>query len=216
MVVRIAVGGFIRGGPYHSQCIEALYAHTPGWHIVFPSNAIDAKGLIKTAVRSDDPVLFLEHKGLYRQVYTKGLEPDADYLVPFGKSKVVSQGTDLTVVTWGRGVPMTQQALSKMGDDAPSVEVLDLRSIVPLDQEGILESVRRTGKVLVVHEDSVFMGFGAEIVAQIAASVFEHLDAPVQRVGAEDCFVPFASNLEAAVLPSVDGIVEAIRELAAY
>ena len=216
MVVRIAVGGYIRGGPYHSQCIEALYAHTPGWHIVFPSNAIDAKGLIKTAVRSDDPVLFLEHKGLYRQVYTKGLEPDADYLIPFGKSKVVSHGTDLTVVTWGRGVPMTQQALSKMGDDAPSVEVLDLRSIVPLDQEGILESVRRTGKALVVHEDSVFMGFGAEIVAQIAASAFEYLDAPVQRVGAVDCFVPFAPNLEAAVLPSVDGIVQAIQELAAY
>ncbi len=183
---------------------------------MFPSNAVDAKGLIKTAVRSDDPVLFLEHKGLYRQVYTKGLEPDADYLIPFGKSRVVSQGTDLTVVTWGRGVPMTHQAISKMGDDAPSVEVLDLRSIVPLDQEGILESVRRTGKVLVVHEDSVFMGFGAEIVAQIAASAFEHLDAPVRRVGAEDCFVPFAPNLETAVLPSVDGIVEAIRELVAY
>lgn len=216
MVVRVAVGGYIRGGPYHSQCIEALYAHTPGWHIVFPSNAIDAKGLIKTAVRSDNPVLFLEHKGLYRQVYTKGLEPDADYLIPFGKSKVVSQGTDLTVVTWGRGVPMTQQALSRMGDDAPSVEVLDLRSIVPLDLEGILDSVRRTGKALVVHEDSVFMGFGAEIVAQIAALAFEHLDAPVERVGAEDCFVPFAANLEAAVLPSVDGIVEAIRRTASY
>ena len=216
MVVRIAVGGYIRGGPFHSQCVEALYAHTPGWKIVFPSNASDAKGLIKTAVRADDPVLFLEHKGLYRQVYTKSLEPDEEYLVPLGVARVVRPGDDMTVITWGRSVHLTQQALSKLGDAAPSAEVIDLRTMVPLDEESIYRSVRRTGKALVVHEDSVFMGFGAEVVAGIADSCFESLDAPVGRVGAQHCFVPFAPNLEAAVLPSVDQVAQAIEALATY
>jgi len=216
MVVRIAVGGFIRGGPFHSQCIEALYAHTPGWLIAFPSNATDAKGLIKTACRLDDPVLFLEHKGLYRQVYTKGMEPDPDYLVPFGRARVVKEGSDLTIVSWGRAVHMVNQALAKMGDGAPSVELVDLRTIVPLDQETIHESIRKTGKALIVHEDSVFMGFGAELAARIADEAFEYLDAPVKRVGALDSFVPFAPNLEAAVLPSVESIEAAIRDMAAY
>jgi 2-oxoisovalerate dehydrogenase E1 component len=216
MVVRIAVGGYIRGGPYHSQCVEAIYAHTPGWRIVFPSNAADAKGLLKTAIRCDDPVLFLEHKGLYRQVYSKSPEPDPDYRIPFGAARVVQPGDDLTVVTWGSAVHRTVQALQRLGDEAPSVEILDLRTIVPLDEEAILASVGKTGKALVVHEDGVFMGFGAEVAARIAAGAFEHLDAPVRRVGALDCFVPFAGNLEAAVLPSTDGIGAAIRELAAY
>ena len=215
MVVRIAVGGYIRGGPFHSQCLEAIYAHTPGWKIVFPSNAADAKGLLKTAIRGDDPVLFLEHKGLYRQVYTKSLEPDADYMVPFGVAGKVQEGSDLTVITWGSSVNRTIQALRKIGPEA-SVEVLDLRTMVPLDEEGILASVRKTGKALVVHEDSVFMGFGSEVVSRIADAAFEHLDAPVRRVGAKDCFVPFASNLEAAVLPSVEEITEVIRDLLAY
>jgi 2-oxoisovalerate dehydrogenase E1 component len=216
MVIRIAVGGFIRGGPYHSQCVEALYAHTHGWLIAFPSNAADAKGLIKTACRLDDPVLFLEHKGLYRQVYTKAPEPDADYLVPFGRARVAREGTDLTVVAWGRTVHMVVQALQKLGDAAPSAEIIDLRTIVPLDEEAVVESIRKTGRAIVVHEDSVFMGFGAELAARIADEAFEYLDAPVRRVGAQDSFVPFAPNLEAAVLPSVDQIADALRELAAY
>jgi 2-oxoisovalerate dehydrogenase E1 component len=216
LVVRVAVGGYIRGGPYHSQCVEAVYAHTPGWYIAFPSNAQDAKGLLKTAIRADDPVLFLEHKGLYRQVFTKSLEPDADYLIPFGSARRVQEGNDLTVITWGSAVNRTVQALAKLGSEAPSTEILDLRTIVPWDQERVLESVRRTGKALVVHEDSVFMGFGAEVAAVIAAQAFDHLDAPVRRFGALDCFVPFAPNLETAVLPSVDGIAAALRDLASY
>jgi 2-oxoisovalerate dehydrogenase E1 component len=216
LVVRIAVGGYIRGGPYHSQCVEAVYAHTPGWYIAFPSNAQDAKGLLKTAIRAEDPVLFLEHKGLYRQVFTKSLEPDADYLIPFGSARQVQPGTDLTVITWGSAVNRTVQALAKLGSEAPSAEILDLRTIVPWDQERVLESVRRTGKALIVHEDSVFMGFGAEVAAVIAAQAFEHLDAPVRRVGALECFVPFAGNLETAVLPTVEGIAAALRDLASY
>jgi 2-oxoisovalerate dehydrogenase E1 component len=216
MVVRVAVGGYIRGGPYHSQCIEALYAHTPGWYIAFPSNAADAKGLIKTACRLDDPILFLEHKGLYRQVYTKAPEPAEDYLIPFGKARVAREGEALTVVAWGRTVHMVNQALTKLGDEAPSVEMIDLRTIVPLDMETVLESVRKTGKALVVHEDAVFMGFGAELAARIADESFEYLDAPVRRVGALDSFVPFAPNLEATVLPSVEGIAREIADLAAY
>jgi len=216
LVVRIAVGGYIRGGPYHSQCVEAVYAHTPGWYIAFPSNAQDAKGLLKTAIRAEDPVLFLEHKGLYRQVFTKSLEPDADYLIPFGSARQVQPGTDLTVITWGSAVNRTVQAVAKLGSEAPSAEILDLRTIVPWDQERVLESVRRTGKALIVHEDSVFMGFGAEVAAVIAAQAFEHLDAPVRRVGALECFVPFAGNLETAVLPTVEGIAAALRDLASY
>ncbi len=216
MVVRVAVGGYIRGGPYHSQCVEALYAHTPGWLIAFPSNAADAKGLIKTACRLDDPVLFLEHKGLYRQVFTKSPEPDADYLVPFGKARRVSEGTEITVVSWGRTVHMVSQALTRMGAEAPSVDLIDLRTLVPLDMEAVLESVRRTGRALVVHEDSVFMGFGAELAARIAAEGFEYLDAPVRRVGALDSFVPFAPELESTVLPSVEGIGKEMADLVAY
>ena len=216
MVVRAAVGGYIRGGPYHSQCIEAMYAHTPGWRIVFPSNAADAKGLIKTAIRSDDPVLFLEHKGLYRQVYSKSLEPDADYMIPLGKARVMQEGSDLTVVSWGSSLHRTEQALQQLGDGAPSTEIIDLRTIMPYDEETVLNSIAKTGRALIVHEDAVFMGFGAEVAARIADGAFEHLDAPIRRVGAKECFVPFAGNLEAEVLPSVDDIAGAIRDLASY
>ena len=218
MVVRVAVGGFIRGGPFHSQSPETLYAHTPGWYVAYPSNAADAKGLIKTACRMDDPVLFFEHKGLYRQVYTKAPEPGPDYVIPFGKARVVKAGTDLTVVAWGRTVHMAQQALGQLAADGgePSVEVIDLRTIVPLDIETVLDSARRTGKVLVAHEAPIFAGMGAEVAARVADAAFESLDAPVRRVAARDCFVPFAPNLEAAVLPSVEQIAAAMRELLAY
>ena len=218
MVVRVAVGGYIRGGPFHSQSPETLYAHTPGWYVAYPSNAADAKGLIKTACRMDDPVLFFEHKGLYRQVYTKAPEPGPDYVIPFGKARVVRSGTDLTVVAWGRTVHMAQQALGQLAADGgePSVEVIDLRTIVPLDIETVLDSARRTGKVLVAHEAPIFAGMGAEVAARVADAAFESLDAPVRRVAARDCFVPFAPNLEAAVLPSVEQIAAAMRELLAY
>ncbi len=218
MVVRIATGGYIRGGPFHSQSPETLYAHTPGWLIAYPSNAADAKGLIKTACRMDDPVLFFEHKGLYRQVYTKSPEPDADYLLPFGKARIVRPGNDLTLVAWGRTVHMAQQAIGQLaaGGAEPSVEIIDLRTIVPLDMETVLDSVRRTGKALVAHEAQMFLGTGAEIAACIADAAFESLDAPVRRVAAKDSFVPFAPSLETAVLPSVEQIATAIRELIDY
>jgi len=219
MVVRVAVGGYIRGGPFHSQTPETLYAHTPGWYLAYPSNAADAKGLIKTACRMDDPILFFEHKGLYRQVYTKTPEPGPDYLVPFGKARIVRQGDDLTVIAWGRTVHMVQQALSQVGGETgrePSVEVIDLRTIVPMDIEAVLRSVTRTGKAIVAHEAPVFAGMGAEVAARIGDLAFESLDAPVRRVGAKDSFVPFAPNLEAAVLPGVEEIARAIRELLEY
>jgi 2-oxoisovalerate dehydrogenase E1 component len=163
-------------------------------------------------------VIFFEHKGLYRQVYSKTPEPDADYLLPFGSARVVRPGDDLTVVAWGRAVHMVQQALGLLAGDgaAPSVDVIDLRTIVPLDVETVLSSVRRTGRALVVHEAPLFAGMGAEIAAQIADGAFEALDAPVRRVGARDCFVAFAPDLEAAILPSIEGIAGAIRELLMY
>ncbi len=219
MVVRVAVGGYIRGGPFHSQSPETLYAHTPGWYLAYPSNAADAKGLIKTACRMEDPVLFFEHKGLYRQVYTKTPEPGPDYLIPFGKARIVRPGDDLTVVAWGRTVHMVHQALGQMTSDGrgePSVEIIDLRTLVPMDIETVLQSVARTGRVLVAHEAPLFAGMGAEVAARIADGAFESLDAPIRRVGALDSFVPFAPNLEAAVLPSVEQIARAMRELLEY
>jgi 2-oxoisovalerate dehydrogenase E1 component len=218
MVVRVAVGGYIRGGPFHSQTPESLYAHTPGWYLAYPSTAADAKGLIKTACRLDDPVLFFEHKGLYRQVYTKSPEPDADYLIPFGRARIVRPGDELTVIAWGRTVHLVLQALGQLAKEGrePSVDLIDLRTIVPMDMETVLDSVRRTGRALVAHEAPLFGGMGADVAARIADEAFEFLDAPVRRIGAQDCFVPFAPNLEAAVLPSMDGIASAIRDLLAY
>ncbi len=216
MVVRVACGGYIRGGPFHSQCVESLYAHTPGWLIAYPSNASDAKGLIKTACRMDDPVLFFEHKGLYRQVYSKGVEPDADFLLPFGKCRITRPGTDATVVTWGSGVVRCERAADALKEEGHSIEVIDLRTLVPWDVEGVIGSVRRTGKAIVVHEAIMTGGLGADIAARIADEAFDHLDGPVRRVTAKDSFVPFAPALESYVLPSQDQVTSAIRELAQY
>jgi len=216
MVVRMATGGYIRGGPFHSQCPETLYIHTPGWYVAYPSNAADAKGLMKTACRMDDPVIFFEHKGLYRQVFSKSLEPDADYLIPFGKGKVVQPGTDMTAITWGSGVVRCQRAAAELERDGFSVEVIDLRTLVPLDEELVLASVRKTGKAIVVHEAQRNNGFGGEIAARIAEACFESLDAPVRRVAAKDCFPPYAPSLEAAILPSQEDVTEAMRALSRW
>ena len=216
MVVRMATGGYIRGGPFHSQCPETLYLHTPGWYIVYPSNAADAKGLMKTACRIDDPVIFFEHKGLYRQVFSKSPEPDADYLIPFGKAKVVQPGTDLTAITWGSGVVRCQRAAAELARDGFSVEVIDLRTLVPLDEELIFSSVRKTGKAIVVHEAQLNNGFGGEVAARIADACFDALDAPVRRCAAKDCFPPYAPSLEAAILPQQEDVTAAIRALAAW
>jgi 2-oxoisovalerate dehydrogenase E1 component len=167
----------------------------------------------------DDPILFFEHKGLYRQVYTKTPEPGPDYLIPFGKARIVRQGNDLTIVAWGRTVHMVQQALSQVAGlegGEPSADLIDLRTIVPMDVDAVLASVARTGRALVVHEAPLCAGMGAEVAAIIADRAFEHLDAPVRRVAAQDSFVPFAPNLEAAVLPSVEQIARAIKELLEY
>ena len=206
MVVRIAVGGYIKGGPWHSANVEAFFAHIPGWYVVYPSCAEDAKGLIKAAARSKDPVIFLEHKGLYRRVQAKTPEPDADYVVPFGKGAIRREGKDLTVVTWGSTVYMALELARQMEKDGVSLEVIDLRSIVPLDEDLIYQSVRKTSRVMIAHEDTLTAGFGAEVAARIAENCIGSLDGPVVRVAARDTFVPSAPNLELAVLPSVAGL----------
>ena len=216
MVVRMATGGYIRGGPFHSQSPETLYAHTPGWLIAYPSNAADAKGLVKTACRMDDPVIFFEHKGLYRQVFSKSPEPGPDYLLPFGKARVVHPGSDLTAITWGSGVIRCVRAAAELEKQGFSVEVIDLRTIIPFDEEAIAESVRKTGRAIVVHEANLTLGFGAEVAARIADTCFPDLDAPVRRLAAKDCFPPYAGSLEAAVLPSQDDVTRAILDLARW
>lgn len=217
-VIRIPVGGYISGGCYHSQNIESTFAHFPGLYIVYPSNATDAKGLLKTAIRGKDPVLFLEHKGLYRQVYAKGAEGDKDYLTPLGKAKIVTPGEHLTIVTYGALVQKSILAARKLQEeDSVSVEVIDLRSIVPLDMQTIKESVSKTGRVLIAHEDVKFMGFGAEISAQISEECFTMLDAPVKRLGMKNvAAVPHSPVLEAITLPQNDDVLRAAREILSF
>jgi 2-oxoisovalerate dehydrogenase E1 component len=216
LVVRMATGGYIKGGPFHSQCPESLFLHTPGWYVAYPSNAADAKGLIKTACRMDDPVIFFEHKGLYRQVYSKSPEPDAGYLIPFGRASVARQGDDLTAITWGSGVIRCLRAAEALEKEGLSVEVLDLRTLLPLDEEAIHASVRKTGRAIVVHEAILTGGFGGEIAARISDRCFTDLDAPVRRLGAKDCFPPYAASLEAVVLPSQGEVTAALRSLARW
>jgi 2-oxoisovalerate dehydrogenase E1 component len=211
LVVRMACGGRIKGGPFHSQCVEALYAHTPGWYVVFPSNAEDAKCLIKTAARCDDPVLFLEHKRLYRHISAKAREPNADYLIPFGKGRLRREGNAATIVTWGATVYTALEIADEF-----DLEVIDLRSIVPMDDELVFNSVKKTNRALVLHEDSLTLGWGAEVVARIAANCFDHLDAPVLRVAAKDSFVGSAVSLEEEVLPSVEDLRQQVTTLLKY
>ena len=216
MVIRVPVGGYIHGGLCHSQNIEACFGHMPGFLIALPSNAADAKGLLKTAIRMQDPVLFLEHKALYRAAGARTPEPDADYLLPFGKACITRQGSDLTIVTYGMMVHKALSAARMLEKEGVSVEVIDLRTIVPLDTETILASVRKTNRALVVYEDHEFAGFGSEICARIADLAFEALDAPVRRVAGAFSPVPFADPLERTVLPNDDDILEAARALAGY
>jgi 2-oxoisovalerate dehydrogenase E1 component len=217
VVIRVPVGGYIHGAHYHSQNIEAFFAHIPGLMVVFPSNATDAKGLLKTACRADDPVLFLEHKYLYRQGFAKTPEPDENYFTPIGKAKVVREGRDLSVITYGALVQRALEAARKLEQEGISVEVIDLRSILPYDKEAIVKSVKKTSKVLVAHEDMLTQGFGAEIAAFIAEHCFQYLDAPVMRLGALDvAAVPYADNLEDAVLPNDKKVYDALKELAQF
>ena len=216
VVTRVAVGGYIHGGLCHSQNIEAFFAHIPGILIAYPSNAADAKGLLKTACRIKDPVLFCEHKGLYRQSFAITPEPDDNYLLPFGKAKVVKEGADVTVVSWGVSLWDSMLAAKKLEDEDFSVEVIDLRTIVPLDEETIYNSVKKTNKVVIIHEDTLFGGFGAEIAARIADNCFQHLDAPVKRIAAKDSHIPYAPILENEILPSRDEIYKGIKDLLKY
>jgi 2-oxoisovalerate dehydrogenase E1 component len=217
MVIRVAVGGYIHGGLYHSQSIDGFFTHIPGVRVVYPSNAADAKGLLKTACREEDPVLFLEHKGLYRQGFASTPEPDANYLLPFGVAKIKKPGDDVTVVTWGMLVQRSLDAAAKIEEKyGVTVEVIDLRTLNPLDKETILNSVRKTGKLLIVHEDTLTSGFGAEIAAIVASEVFERLDAPIQRVAAKDTPVPYGPELEDAMLPQEKNITAALEKLVTY
>lgn len=216
VVIRTAIGGYIHGGLYHSQNIEAFFAHMPGLLIAYPSNSADAKGLLKTALRLNDPVLFLEHKGLYRQSYATSPEPDADYLVPFGKAKVFKEGKDLTVVAWGAMVHETNFAAKKLEDEGYSIEIIDLRTIAPLDMDTVKNSIKKTGKAIVIHEDTLTGGFGAEVSARIAEECFEMLDAPIRRIGAADTPIPYHPVLEKAVLPSRDKLYNSLKDLLMY
>jgi 2-oxoisovalerate dehydrogenase E1 component len=217
MVIRVPIGGYLRGGgPYHSQSGESIFAHCPGIRIAYPSTAIDAAGLLRTSIRCDDPVMFLEHKHLYRQTYNKGEYPGKDFMIPFGKASLRQDGTDLVIVTWGALVQRSLVAAHQAERDGISVAVLDLRTIMPYDWDAIAAHVKRTNRVIVAHEDQLTCGFGAEIAARIAGELFEHLDAPVRRIGALDTPVAYCPDLEEAILPQQADILKAIRETARY
>jgi 2-oxoisovalerate dehydrogenase E1 component len=217
MVVRTAIGGYLRGGaPYHSQSGESIFAHCPGIRIAYPSNAQDAAGLLRTAIRCDDPVMFLEHKHLYRQTYNKGEYTGPDYMIPFGKAAVKRDGTDVTVVTWGALVQRSLLAAQQAEKEGISVKVIDLRTIMPYDFEAIAEAVKATNRLVIAHEDQLTCGFGAELAARTASDLFEYLDAPVKRVAALDCPVAYCPDLEEEILPGSADVLAAILETARY
>lgn len=214
LVVRAPFGAGVQGGLYHSQSVEALFFHVPGLKIVAPATPADCKGLLKAAIRDDDPVLFFEHKKSYRRI--RGEAPDGDVTIPIGKADIKRAGSDVTVVTYGVGVHLALAAADLVAAEGISVEVLDLRTLAPLDREAIAESIAKTSKMLIVHEDNKTGGIGAEIAAMIAEEHFEQLDGPILRVAAADTHIPYAPSLEEAVIPNVEDVVTALRRLGAY
>ena len=217
VVIRVAIGGYLRGGGvYHSQSGESIFAHCPGLRIAFPSTASDAAGLLRTAIRCDDPVMFLEHKHLYRQTYNKSVYPGPDYMIPFARAAERRPGSDVVIVTWGALVQRSLLAAQMAEKNGISAGVIDLRTIQPYDFETITEAVKRTSRVIVAHEDQMTCGFGAEIAARISEELFEYLDAPVTRIGAMDTPVAYAPELEEVILPQTDDILRAIEKVTAY
>ena len=217
MVMRVPIGGYLKGGAvYHSQSGVSTFTQIPGLRVIYPSNALDANGLLRTAIRCDDPVLFLEHKHLYRQAYNKSQYPPDDFMIPFGKAKVVREGTNLSIITYGALVQRSLVAAKQAEQEGISVEIVDLRSLAPYDWDAVTASVKKTNRVIVAHEDSQSFGYGAEIAARIADELFEHLDAPVRRVCSLDTFVAYAPQLEDAILPQVADVARVINELHRY
>jgi len=214
IVVRGPSGGGIHGGPFHSQNPEAWFVRVPGLKVVTPATARDAKGLIKSAIRDNDPVIFLEHKGLYRRI--KEELPEGDYTVPLGKARIHREGTDLTIVTYGSMVWVAEEAANRLAEEGLSIEIIDLRTLLPLDEQAVLDSVKKTARVIVLHEDTLTGGVGGELSARITEKAFDYLDGPVLRIAAPDTPVPFSPPLEEAFLPNADKVVEKARWLAAY
>jgi 2-oxoisovalerate dehydrogenase E1 component len=218
-VIRVAIGGYLSGGSvYHSQSGEVIFTHIPGLRVVMPSNALDACGLLRTALRADDPVLFLEHKKLYREPYNRSPYPGDDFTIPFGRARTVKPGQRLTIVTYGALVQKSLVAAAQLERKNPeqTIQILDLRSLAPYDWAAIAESVKRTSRVLVAYEDVVSWGYGAEIAARIAAELFEHLDAPVGRIGAKDTWVAYNPSLEDEILPQAQDIAREAEKLLRY